>query len=133
MCRAEVALLTATACGRRRSDATALLESRNGGTLRQEIGAQHGRDCIDVGLSDVLAAVRNHWVPAQVVQHDDFRHRQEMRIPAGMVFETLLDRLARFAELVDGKIDESGELDRRPDDEVIVELERQVRVVARGT
>ena len=43
-----------------------VLESGNRGTLRQKIGVQYGRDCINVRLKNLLAPIRNHWVPSRL-------------------------------------------------------------------
>ena len=60
MCSADVALLTATACAAPHTRGDGALEARDGRPLREEVRAQDLDDRVDVGLRDVLAAVRNH-------------------------------------------------------------------------
>jgi hypothetical protein len=61
MCRAEVALLTATPCfGRRNTRASPCSNAGNGRALGQEVGAEDIDHRLDVRLGDLLAAVRNH-------------------------------------------------------------------------
>ena len=66
-----------------------------------------------------------------MIEGDNFLDSQEIRIPAGVKFKTLLDWLSDFTQLVDRKIDVACELNGRFDYEVVGKFQCQVRVVGR--